>query len=198
MGPWTGGQRVNGSPLVGLIGYKRSGKDTFAAGLVEVGFQRVAFADPLREALYRQNPIVGDYSLPNDWALRQRRVQDVVDAIGWEGAKEYVHEIRAQLQRLGTDAIRHLDNEFWLRIACQNFDDRTTGVVVTDCRFPNEADAIRERGGTIVRVVRPGFDPEPDAHVSERALDDYAEDVLVVNDKTQEALRTMARAILAP
>ena len=35
------------APLIGLTGYARSGKDTFAARLVERhGFTRASFADP--------------------------------------------------------------------------------------------------------------------------------------------------------
>jgi dephospho-CoA kinase len=39
--------------IIGLTGYAQSGKDTVANILVEnYGYQRVAFADPIRALLY--------------------------------------------------------------------------------------------------------------------------------------------------
>lgn len=37
--------------IIGLAGRKRSGKSTAAAALVAVGFERMAFADPLKWAV---------------------------------------------------------------------------------------------------------------------------------------------------
>jgi hypothetical protein len=45
---------VTHQPLVGLVGYARSGKDTFAAAL---GYRRLAFADPLKELALAVNPL---------------------------------------------------------------------------------------------------------------------------------------------
>lgn len=43
-------------------------------------------------------------------------------------------------------------------------------VVITDVRFPNEADLIEGMGGQLLRVVRPGQVAD-DTHVSEVILD---------------------------
>src|SRR5690606_41986577 len=48
------------------------------------------------------------------------------------------------------------------------------GVVVPDVRFPNEVDAIRRAGGTVLQVVRPGRPDDGDRHASETALDGIA------------------------
>jgi dephospho-CoA kinase len=45
--------------IVGISGYARSGKDEAAKALVEMGFERRAFADKLREFLLALNPMVG-------------------------------------------------------------------------------------------------------------------------------------------
>jgi hypothetical protein len=182
-------------PLLGLIGKKRSGKDTFAAPLLaEFGFHRVAFADPLREAALRLDPWVGPASTPGDLRLAYRRLSGVVAELGWERAKDHVPGVRETLQRLGTDVVRELDPDLWVRAALAQIDERPWGVVVTDVRFPNEADAIRDRGGILVRITRPG-PVDPDEHKTERALDDYAEDLHVVNDDTIEVLEARARSL---
>ncbi|UYL87630.1 deoxynucleoside monophosphate kinase [Arthrobacter phage VResidence] len=188
------------APLIGLIGKKRVGKDTFAAKLVnDHGYERVALADPLRDALYRQNPIMGTFPLLDDGITRIRewRVQDVIDSIGWEKAKDYCPEIRTQLQRLGTEAIRTIDDQFWIKAAFAKIDAlRAEGkpVVVTDVRYPNEADAIRNATGYLVRIVR-DLPDDGDTHASEKAMDDYHEHLRVPNNGDVKDLEYLAGAI---
>lgn len=193
--------------IVGMIGKKRSGKDTFAGTLVEErGFQRFAFADPLKDAVLKVNPIVFCAGPKSDdpraevvgAAARQprpRRLQDVVRTLGWEEAKEN-REVRRLLQEYGV-AIREIQEDFWVRATLDRalaVEASGTPVVVTDVRFPNEADEVRERGGVIVRIVRPG-QVSNDSHASETALDDYVEDVLIVNDGTLDDLAAKARRL---
>ena len=63
--------------IIGLAGYAQSGKDTVAKFLVENhGFERVAFADPIRDLLYELNPIVGFEFDGGPWDLKY-----IVDSI---------------------------------------------------------------------------------------------------------------------
>jgi hypothetical protein len=209
--------------LIGLIGRKRTGKDTLAATLVdELGFARVAFADPLRELALAIDPLVGPAPLPGDGVPRYRRLSEVVAAIGWEAAKDCVPEVRSTaLQSLG-QALRGVDEGFWVEQAMETVDHlrcpvrpypsairaalleagfpleeprAALPVVVTDVRMPNEAEAIRAVGGVLVRVTRPGT-ASADEHVTETALDDYPEDFLIENDRDLEALRAEAHALV--
>jgi hypothetical protein len=175
--------------LVGLSGYARSGKDTVAEILVEqCGYQRVAFADKLRQALYELNPVVGHenemYGL-----LGLVYLQDIIDEYGWDGVKStrYGPEVRRLLQRLGTEAGRNvLGNNIWVDAALNDLDDQGR-YVFTDCRFVNEATAITELGGQVWRVNRPGVGPAND-HISEIGLDDWNFDFTVSNDGTIQQL----------
>ena len=182
--------------LIGLIGKKRSGKDSIAAPLIdEYGYARVAFADPLKRAALKANPIVGP--APTDGlGVIYRPLSEFVEELGWEVAKDTVPGVRSFLQTLG-EAIRDEDEGFWLRKGLVPIDARTTPVVVTDCRFPNEADNIRARGGYIIRVIRPGLPSDGDTHTSETALDDYDEDMTLVNDGTLDELQEATREIAA-
>jgi uncharacterized protein (DUF2342 family) len=173
---------VSAPPLVGLIGYKRSGKNAFADALKSAHeYIEIAFADPLKAIAYATNPRVGEVFLA-----------DAVDTLGWETAKDEIPEVRRFLQRLGTEGIRSIDDDFWLRQAREKMRARSGPMAVTDCRFPNEANEIRELGGVIVRIIRPALGPNRDAHVSEFALDGYPEDITVVNDSTLEELKALA------
>src|SRR4051794_29167915 len=67
---------------------------------------------------------------------------------------------RHVMQTLGTDWARDMiAPEFWSRAwtssAKAALARGAPGIVVEDCRFPNEAEAIRALGGRIIRILRP-------------------------------------------
>lgn len=182
-------------PLIGLIGKKRAGKDTFARGLLRRGAVRYAFADPLKEAVLATDPIIEPYvryeregDFVNHFAAGVR-LKWFVERAGWERAKE-LPEVRRLLQEFGV-AIRAIDEDFWLRTTIDKAVADPRPAVITDVRFPNEAKAIADRGGALIRVVRPGLDSD-DQHVSETALDDYPVDVVVDNVTTADDLVDVA------
>lgn len=170
--------------MIGLSGYARSGKDTVADFLVsDHGFTKVSFAQPMRDALYALNPLVGA-----GW-----RVQNVIDTYGWDYYKEtdFGDEIRGLMQRLGTDVARkQWYDGFWVDIAIEKATDlldEGKKVVFTDVRFPNEAEMIEYYNGEVWRVRRPGIFPAND-HVSETGMDDYAFAKHIDNNGTLEQL----------
>lgn len=198
--------------IIGLSGYARSGKDAAAKVLVEeFGFTRVAFADKLRDFLYALNPIVSY----KGWKVKQKAgqsrwrwedvesgpetfvtVQNVIDAYTWDGYKEseYGPEIRRLLQRLGTEAGRQtLWDSIWVDAALTGHPDDAK-LVVTDCRFPNEAQAIKERGGRLWRISRPGVGPA-NSHASETSLDDWEFDYRLRNNGDLNQLRQLVRRV---
>jgi hypothetical protein len=179
--------------IIGLSGYARSGKDESANALIGVGFQRVAFADTLREFLLRLNPIVDIQTVhtrafgPVVGERKEVRVSDVIETYGWDGYKKSVYgtEIRELLQRLGTECGRELISDtIWIDAALgDQYSTTRTNLVVTDVRFPNEFEAIKERGGMVVRIIREGVGPA-NAHPSETALDGFDFDVVIHNNGT--------------
>lgn len=174
------------SRLVGLSGYARSGKDTVAELL---GFERVSFAQPMRDALFALNPVVAV-----DNSERKIRVQDVIGEYGWDGYKESFDgkEIRELMQRLGTEVGRkQWDEDFWVNIAMDkaiDLLDAGKSVVFTDVRFVNEAEKIQYYGGEVWRVNRPGIRPA-NGHVSETGMDGWVFDVVIDNDGTLDDLK---------
>lgn len=174
-----------GDMLVAFSGYARSGKDEAAKALVELGFRRVAFADKLRDFLLALDPIVAPYEV---------RVSEVIRMHGWDGYKgtSYGPEVRQLLQRLGTECGRDLLYEnVWVDAALKDVTPESN-FVVTDCRFPNEAAAVKSRGGKIYRIVRPGVGPAND-HPSETSLDDYTFDGILINDGTLDEFHQKVR-----
>lgn len=178
--------------IVGFSGYLRSGKDTAGNVLTEGhDFTKASFAAKLKDFLYALNPLIP----PAYAGSPHPRLAPVVDAYGWEAAKDKFPEIRALLQRCGTDAGRKvLGANVWVDAAIRDLPDGD--VVFTDVRFLNEALAIRGAGGVVVRVDRPGFEPGPDAHESETALDGFDFDHTIVNDGRVEDLRATVTGTL--
>lgn len=173
--------------IIGLSGYAQSGKDTVASILVEKhGYTRIAFADPIRKLLYEMDPLI---PMGYGTSVINYRLQDLVDAYGWDKVKVDYPEVRRLLQDLGVGARNIFGDTFWIYQALSDVtpDDK---VVVSDVRFENEAKWIQEFNGQIWRVKRVGTDAVND-HVSESDMDGYPVDQIFVNNGTIEDLEIL-------
>lgn len=171
--------------LVGFSGYARSGKDTAYSLIEPAGWNRVAFADIMRTFMELLDPIVATSGRVG----HNIRVSHVIEQYGWDGYKSSVHsgELRSLLQRLGTECGRGLlGDNIWVDSALNGLGEGQ--FAVTDCRFLNEAEAIRQRGGKIIRINRPGVGPANE-HISETGLDSYDFDEVIDNDGTLEEFK---------
>jgi hypothetical protein len=189
-------------PIIGLVGKKRSGKDTFASVLVEdFGYRRIAFADPLKAMAERVDPIVGPARFAGT-SSTYHYLSEVLARLGWEAAKDLVPGVRRTLQNLG-QAVRADDPTYWvdkarteiLRSVTTGIDNYNgTPVVVTDVRMENEAQMIRDLGGLVFRITRPevGSTAEEDRHISETELDGITADETISNSGTLRELRSQA------
>ena len=64
------------------------------------------------------------------------------------------------LQQWGTEVCRKgFHDDIWIASLENKLRNTTDDVVITDCRFPNEIDAIKQAGGIVVRIRR-GKEPE--------------------------------------
>lgn len=180
---------TNYPQIIGLNGVARSGKDTVADILHDLyGYQKASFSDMLNRALIALNPQVS-----HDLTLR--RYAEWEEELGYEGAKE-IPEIRRLLQAMGTEVGRDLlGANIWVDALFKNLPNTLT--VITNVRFPNEYTAVKERGGVVWRVDRPGFEPALD-HISDRALDAYSFDSRIYNDGTVRDLADKVMRLLDP
>ena len=161
------------SPIfVGIGHVARVGKDTAAEALCrDLQFQRRSFADPLRDLAYETNPLVTSATRTVNTDIGHGRLQWVLNGSGgWEQAKNMYPEVRTFLQNLGSAARKTFGEDFWIErlLASAKGVDR---IVIPDVRHQNEADAIRARGGILIRINRPGRVAA--GHISETALVDF-------------------------
>jgi hypothetical protein len=154
-------------------------------------WHELAFADPLYAAVAA---ITGK---PVAW-LKDRRNKETV--IEWIGKSP-----RQLLQLLGTEFGRGMiRSDIWIRRAMLDVDSFLAGaatecVVITDVRFDNEAEAIRERDGLIFEVVRPGFvclEGDAAGHSSEAGISRHLVDATIVNSGTLAELGGKTGALL--
>jgi len=172
--------------LIGLSGYARSGKDSFAQALVSRhGFTRAAFADVLKQLSCEADPFICD----------GKRLSMIINEMGWEVAKEHIPETRQFLQRLGESTRNILYEDVWVDALLNRHSD-ISRLVISDVRYPNEVEAIRSRGGVVVRIVRHGVGPA-NSHISETALDNVDLDAVVVNCGSLDDLALKADSLLS-
>jgi hypothetical protein len=166
--------------IIGLSGYAKVGKDEVAQILVKkYGFKRIAFADPIRELLLEINPI-----LANGYHLKT-----IINEEGWTLAKNK-EEVRRLLQELGVGARQVLGDDVWVVAALRKMENFKQSYVITDVRFENEAIMVRQLGGEIWRIQRPGIQAVNN-HVSELEMDGYKFDRVLRNEGTLEELELL-------
>lgn len=174
--------------LIGVCGRAYSGKDTLAEHLVaEYGYRRVAFADKVKEAVYALNPWV---ALDNIYpALGVYRLQELTaeyegdDPVTLVNHVKHYDEVRRLLQGMGNEVGQGVfGKHFWVELVLRQIQPGEM-IVISDVRYPHEADAIREVGGCVIRVTRPS-QPSIGNHPSEALVDECKVQVDVVNDST--------------
>lgn len=145
--------------IIGIVGFIGSGKDTVADYLVENhNFARDSFANTLKDAVAA---IFGwDRELVEGRTKEAREWREQVDP--WWAARLGMPNLtpRLVLQLWGTEVGRRaFHTDIWIASLENKLRKSSGNVVITDCRFPNEVQAIKNAGGIVIRVKR---GPEPE------------------------------------
>ena len=164
--------------IIGVTGRKGVGKNLACEGLV--GWTIMSFAWPLKQVCGLVFGLTDEEM--NSPELKERKLD------------RWPHESpRKLLQRVGTDMFRQHYPEVWVqclksRIQTASARPGDTNIAITDVRFENEAKALRELGGHLVRIERPG-NSTGDLHPSEVEMDGIEVDATVLNDGSKELLQ---------
>ena len=139
--------------IIGLVGFIGSGKDTAADYLVNFhGFRRESFASSLKDAVasvfgWDRMMLEGRTTQSREW--REQRDAWWSDRLDREITPRWV------LQHWGTEVIREgFHNDMWIASLENKIRTSKDSIVITDCRFPNEIQAIQAQGGKIIWVQR--------------------------------------------
>jgi len=165
--------------LIGLYSPAPGCGKTTAANLF-IEHQRVSFAAPLKRAVWN---MLDDLGLPGFHYIYTDK-EAIIPELGVSA--------RHMMQTLGTEWGRAcIHPDFWVMIAraeAQRIMDNGGSVVIDDVRFSNEAAMIRDLGGELWRIERPGVTYSGD-HSSEGGLEDIIPHHVIVNNGTIAQLK---------
>ena len=184
--------------LIALSGKKGSGKSTCGKYLVEqYGFKELSFAWPLKEIIrlcfgFTENQINGSEkeAVDSEWGFSYRWVATM---LGETLFRQIFGAILVEKGVLESEQV----NDFWILCLQKKFkalkEEGPPGVVITDLRYKNEWEWVKEQMGLVVRVERPGL-ISTSLHISEIDLDDpilWDRVIVNVNDDYKTFLDTL-------
>lgn len=139
--------------IIGICGFIGSGKDTIADYLVNNhGFRRESFANSLKDAVasvfgWDRVLLEGRTKEAREWREQPDRWWS--ERLGKEITPRWV------LQYWGTEVCRRgFHDDIWIASLEHRLLKSNDDVVISDCRFPNEINAIKNAGGQVIRVTR--------------------------------------------
>ena len=178
-------------PIIGLCGFKGSGKDTVADMLVNTSnYKKIAFANFIKNAAKelfdwddtsfdsKNKEKVDDY-----WGVTPRKI---LQELGTEFLRVQCKDILSMdftlpngekhnatfhIKRINKEVIKLLNNG-------------NKNIIFSDIRFQDELDYIKKLGGIIIKVVRPSLsNNEFSQHISEQNINTLKNvDYELVND----------------
>lgn len=167
-----------------------------------------------------EDQVFKDSEMPSDWdrqfyqdtgawVKRPMKVREFLQILGTDAIRlglhqntwinslmsEYVH-----IKTVKVNGSFNLDmlNEYNFMKELKKFVtiiDEYPNWAITDCRFRNEADAVKVKGGFVIRVNRPGVKPINN-HDSEVDLDNYHFDYIINNDGTLSDLKDKVKTFM--
>lgn len=172
--------------LIGLSGNLRSGKDATFLAIQELypDAERVSFAEKIKDSAAQSLGISRELMdvLKNHENIHIGIVGSTVGMLPTDQASEIAKwsiTMREYLQLYGTEGHREIfGDNFWVDQALPADTEHTDRLlVVTDMRFPNEIERVRELGGVCVKVERYSNSNHSN-HSSEQNLDNLIDIVL--------------------
>lgn len=135
--------------IIAIMGAAQSGKTTASKHLQDAGFERMRFAGTLKNMLH---------TMGLTWEQLDGSEKEVpCDLLGGKTP-------RHAMQTIGTEWRDMIDPSLWTNVLTKEITERIAAdkfarIIIDDCRFPHEVDALRKLGGTIVLIRRAIVEP---------------------------------------
>ena len=160
--------------IIGLVGYARVGKNTAADCLKS--YHQASFAKALKEEVAEIMNNRGGFGLRIDFKKdEEAKIKYRPLLVAWGEARRQAYE------------------NYWIDMLFKHIgqDLYHVNYVVTDCRYENEVQAIKNVGGKILYIKRPDYGPANDVEAKsiQEILDSGLIDYTIVNDGTVEDLK---------
>jgi hypothetical protein len=185
--------------IVLLCGFKGTGKDTLCNSIIsncnvynwkiyndsgeEVtfsnNFQRVAFADKVKEEVYEI------YGIPTDDSTKDKKQYDYVDNKYIPGTTYSARDVYISLAMNR----KKVDPLYWVKKAIEDIDASGSNIIVTDWRFPEEYEYLRSLDTfdvITIRLFRTSINVTNDP--VENRLDNYKTDLYALSLESKSDL----------
>lgn len=200
----------------GFVGTKGSGKDSIALKMLEEDpeWKILKFAGKLKSIcmeVYDLNYEEIEGGLKNELFMIPINLDDKIDALrkitglDIEPKALVAYTPRMVLQYIGTEYVRSVQDDYWIKSLVDEILEKGSSegevirkVVITDCRFENEAKALRDLLFDIVKINKSGFPAvNGDLHSSETEMNEIKYDRLFTNVYGEmEELDLFAKALV--
>lgn len=203
--------------IIGFNGKARSGKDSAASYLVDnYLFDQLSFATPIKKEMefFYGKISDEDKEVPRIISVRRDHIHGMAKSFGFtkrvgefydkfkeeflsfkvgetDATFEYSISYRRFAQLLGTNVARSMDENVWVDHLLKQLNDKDS-VVISDVRFDNEAKAIIDNGGVVIRINRDVAEElvqeDTAQHVSEGGISEEYVSAVLGNNGTLEEL----------
>lgn len=167
-----------------------------------------SFADPLKKDI-----CINILGLTWDQCYGTDEDKNSLTLLKWDDMPGYNGELKGNMtarevmEYIGTGIFRKIKINSWVDGTINSIlKDKTKLAIITDCRFPNEVEAIKKQNGKVIRLSRSKFnsDSESELVLDEKNYDWSKFDFIVRNDdmeiydqcmQIQQILQTLTAAL---
>jgi hypothetical protein len=178
-------KKVHMTKLLGITGLAQAGKDTFADICVKLGYTRLAFADAVKTT----TAFVANE--PTHLYFANVTKEEHTDALGMTR--------RRAMQNVGNGMREIIGPRVWVNRTFREWESNgRQPTVISDIRYDNEAEEVRNHGGFNVRIIRSGSGLEGEAakHISEAGVRNHLIDFEIFNNGSISELQAEVKKIL--
>lgn len=190
--------------LIGIIGKAGAGKDTLGDYIKQnYNGVRYAFADPIKDItrkmfLFDEEQLYGNKKevIDERWGITPRQSFQVIGTnIMQLGIYGYMPNM---LDKVPIHGFWVYHFKLWYNDFISKPENKNKLIVITDVRFPHEAEMLRELNALLIKIERPDLntDNKMYEHSSETSIDKITSDITIMNDSTIEELHQKMDAIL--
>lgn len=165
--------KTNKIRLIGISGKMGSGKSLISNIISKnfTNFEQKSFAENIRKIMY----IISGVRIDNTRTIKHKNVY----------LPDWDKTVGQMLQAIGGGLIKSINQDVWTKSLFNEYDTFDLSYwVIDDVRFPSNAEAIKSRGGIIIRLegkIGLTTDSRNPNDYSETALDDYQDFDIVIN-----------------
>ena len=181
--------------IIAFSGAQGAGKTTAAEFLRNNhGYKIRAFADPIYEILFEMDPVLTTDS-PLE-AYKYIRLSDLLETESMDSIKRGYPEVRSLLQKIGTEWGRAIHGpDCWVEYMMRSR-PILEYTVIPDVRFWNEWLFVKNSGGNMIHIKKPGAVVVNPGHASEQFDTTKTADYFIENSGTVEEFHTKLRELM--